>query len=131
MENSNKLLNWVNTADDGQYAHFLAGEKITLERILPTVPLVDILKDGVAVIVLWGFKNSMVRIAEMPNNKARWRQFIRFANSGKDIYYFGQRNDITLAGIFGLPECVEATELLAKKEMVVLLLWGKNLDSRG
>lgn len=61
-------------------------------------------------------------------NQERWLRLVKSATFGKDVCFRGRgKKRITLGKIFELPDCLEITEITAKDDVVVMVLWGKNL----
>ncbi len=139
MKNINKYLELVRNAHDGIDTLFTdenvnspygaGGRKITLDKILrrpPSLPAlhIDYSQTQRVVIFLWGFGGmSMWGTTQSKDKRERWTQFIHFAERGR-IVHFKPGEELTLAKIFGLPDCVVIPELTMgiNGQLAVILL---------
>lgn len=138
MKNINKYLELAKNAQDGIDTLFkdedvnspygAGGRKITLDKILrrpPSLPAlhVDISQTQRVAILLWGFLPDMWGTTQIEDKRERWSQFIHFAESGRSVH-FKPGEEMTLAKIFGLPDCIEISELTMaiNGQLVIILL---------
>ena len=134
MKNINKYLDLVKNVNDGIDTLFTdmavgspygaGGRKITLDKILHGPPYVHISQTQRVVLLLWGFLPDMWGTAQIKDKRERWSQFIHFAEFGRSVY-FKPGEEMTLARIFGLPDCVEISELnlgINSQVAIILLL---------
>lgn len=134
MKNIEKYLSLARDARDGIDTLFTAadvnspwggaGREITLDKILHSPRCGDLPQTKRVVLLLWGFLPDMWGTTQIKDKRDRWRQFIHFAEFGR-IVYFKPGEEMTLAKIFGLPDCVETPELtmtICGQLAVILLL---------
>ena len=138
MKNINKYLDLVKNAHDGIDTLFsdedvnspygAGGRKITLDKILrrpPSLPAlhIDISQTQRVAILLWGFLPDMWGTTQIKDKRERWSQFIHFAESERSVHC-KPGEEMTLAKIFGLPDCVVAPELTIgiNGQLAVILL---------
>ena len=124
VENAHTGIDTLFTGDDTNSPYAAGGRKITLDKILHGPPYVDISLTKRVVILLWEFGGmSMWGTTQIKDKKARWKQFIHFANHGRRVY-FKPGEEMTLAKIFRLPDCVELSGLTTSinGQLVVILL---------
>jgi len=139
LKNINKYLELVKNAQDGKDTLFsdddvnsplgAGGRKLTLDKILHrplSLPILhmDISQTQRVVIFLWDFGGmSMWGTTQIEDKRKRWSQFIHFADRGKNVH-FKPGEEMTLAKIFGLPDCVVAPELTigVNGQLAVILL---------
>lgn len=139
MRNINKYLELVKSAQDGIDTLFsdsdinslygARGRKITLDRILHRPHSLPVLHSDYSqrqrvVIFLWDFGGmDMWGTAQIKDKRERWSQFIHFAEHGR-IVHLKPGEEMTLAKIFRLPDCVVAPELTIgiNGQLAVILL---------
>jgi len=131
LKNIKKYLDLVKNAHEGIDTLFkdgslygAAGRKVTLDKILHGPPYVDISQTKRVVLLLWDFGGmDMWGTTQIKDKKERWKHFIHFAEFGRSVY-FKPGEQMTLTKIFGLPGCVEISELTMSinDQLVVILL---------
>jgi hypothetical protein len=126
VKNSHDGIDTFFTDDDVQSPYGAGGRKITLDKIFHGPPYVDISQTKRVIILLWEFGGvSMWGTTQIKDKRERWTHFIYFAEFGK-IVRFKPGEEITLAKIFGLPDCIEISELTmginGQLEIILLLI---------